>query len=105
MIRTDGRTIWACRAHSDAEAARAEVLPPGGPFGLIRDPELWVTAVGPNEHLVFGVLREVAGLSPAEAKAVVRSGAFKVCNGWPMHLEPWRARLEAAGAATELRYP
>lgn len=105
MILPDGRAIWACRAHSDEEAAHAEVLPPGGPFVSIGDPELWVTAVGPNEHLVFGVLREAAGLSPAEAHAVVRSGAFKVCTGWPMHLAPWRARLEAAGATTEVRFP
>lgn len=105
MRRPDGRSIWACTTHSDAEAAVAPLLPPGGPLGLIGDPELWVTAVGPNEHLVFAVLREAAGLSPAQAKEVIRRGAFRVCTGWPMHFEPWRARLDAAGATTELRFP
>ena len=70
-----------------------------------RDPELWLTSVGPNKSKIFALVRQATLCTPGEAIAMISSGHFKVSSGsLSMFSELDRALLEA-GAKTELRFP
>lgn len=110
---------WFCRHHLQAAQELASVaadealtrlrarygeFPPYVPKPL-RDPELWVTSVGPNSTEVFIIVRQAAHLSPLEARNLLRTGTFKVAKGWPSSFETWRLALIEAGARVEVRFP
>jgi hypothetical protein len=78
----------------------AEAAPTPSPM---PQSSLWVTTVGPNFAKVFGVIRQVMGVSPSEAKALLSGPPFRVAVGWRSDLLSWRAKLQEAGAAVELR--
>lgn len=109
---------WFCREHAqaarelvdtDSTDALVELQQQYGTFptptlSVIRDPSLWVTAVGPEPARVFAVFRQATGLPASEALAIFRSGTFEVARCWPQQFENWRAALIAAGAGVEVRY-
>lgn len=70
-----------------------------------RDPELWVTAVGPNSARVFTLLRQKTLLPPTQARELLTNAPFKFTHGWPRYFENWRVALVEAGAAVEIRFP
>lgn len=110
---------WFCEQHLQEAQALAEhatakallqlteqygVFPPYEPKP-IRDPELWVTAVGPNPAKVFALLRQATPISPADAKKLLAAGEFKVSQGWPVQFQYWKTALAEAGARLEVRFP
>jgi hypothetical protein len=110
---------WFCNEHLQAAQALAastttEALSKlHGRFGVFppyeskpyRDPELWVTAVGPNAPKVFAILRHAAQVSPIEAKKLLANRVFKVAQGWPREFQGWQSALVEAGAQVEIRFP
>ncbi|WP_231570212.1 MULTISPECIES: hypothetical protein [Pseudomonas] len=79
-------------------------FPPYEPKPLLN-PELWVTSVGPNPGKIFAITRQATQLSPSVVKQLLRSGEFKVAQGWPKEFEYWQSSLASAGAQLEIRFP
>lgn len=110
---------WFCNEHVQAAQALAahttgEALSKlRGSYGVFppyeskpyRDPELWVTDVGPNAPQVFAILRRASQASPAEAQELLASGVFKVAQGWPRAFQGWQSALVEAAAEVEIRFP
>ena len=70
-----------------------------------RDPELWVTDVGPNPSRIFAIIRESRWESPAAVRALLQEGKFKVAQGWPRSFAQLKGSLIEAGAAVVTLYP
>lgn len=110
---------WFCNEHLEAATALASVPVEQAisklqeTFGRFppyeskpsRDPELWVTAVGPNSARVFSLLRQKTLLPPAQARELLTNAPFKFTHGWPRYFENWRAALVEVGAEVEIRFP
>ncbi len=70
----------------------------------LEEPELWVTAIGPNVAQVFSLLRRARDLNLAEANAEMKKKRFRVAVGGPHEFESFEEKLTGAGASVEVRF-
>lgn len=109
---------WICEGH--LAAARERVwLPtsaaiselqmqfgvcPKEPIHGRPNPELVLTAVGPNRSRVIAIVHQATGASPKAARDLLDHLPAQIAEGWPMSFETWRCQLCEAGASVEIRW-
>ena len=110
---------WICEAHLQAALKRINEdsddaiqklkaqlgYPQDAPtLPELEEPELWVTAIGPNIAQVFSLLRRARELNPAEANTEMKKKRFRVAVSWPNEFEYFEEKLTNAGASVEVRF-
>ncbi len=73
-------------------------------YGLVTDPTLWVTNVGPNRAKVFAVIRASTNAAPSAVQDLLNQNVFQIAQGWPMQFAALEKALREAGATVEIRY-